>query len=93
LRAGSNIELTIRLIDGRSDELAVAHAMLSLYGYAPPRESIEKARAAALRLNPSAPYALHGDADCLMVDQALDWLDKAADCGSYELTYIVFRPD
>ena len=90
-------------------ELAVAHAMLSLYGYAPPRESIEKTRAAALkaieaderfyighsilgwaklwtgdvgdacksftealRLNPSAPYALHGDADCLMFAGRMD---------------------
>ncbi|MDH3622079.1 MAG: hypothetical protein OER91_14365, partial [Gammaproteobacteria bacterium] len=89
--------------------LAVAHAMYSLYGYAPPRESIEKARAAALRaieandelsighstlgwvrlwtgdqqggceafqralqLNPSAPYALHGDADCLMLAGRMD---------------------
>jgi TolB-like protein len=89
--------------------LAAAHAMHSLYGYAPPRESIEKARAAALqaieaddkfyigystlgwvrlwtgelddacasfrealRLNPSAPYALHGDADCLMLDGKMD---------------------
>ena len=84
--------------------LAVAHAMHALHGFAPPRESIEKARAAALqalesddqsyighstigwvrlwtgdldgacesfdealRLNPSAPYALHGNADCLML--------------------------
>jgi TolB-like protein/tetratricopeptide (TPR) repeat protein len=90
-------------------QLAAAHAMLSLYGYAPPRESIEKARIAsqkaieaddqfyighatlgwvrlwtgdmagacksfqeALRLNPSAPYALHGDADCLMLEGRMD---------------------
>jgi tetratricopeptide (TPR) repeat protein len=83
--------------------------MHSLYGYAPPRESIEKARVAALRaieaddrfyigystlgwvrlwtgdmdgacesfkealrLNPSAPYALHGDADCLMLAGRMD---------------------
>jgi TolB-like protein/DNA-binding winged helix-turn-helix (wHTH) protein len=89
--------------------LAAAHAMHSLYGYAPPRESIEKARVAALRaveaddrfyigystlgwvrlwtgdmdgacesfkealrLNPSAPYALHGDADCLMLAGRMD---------------------
>jgi tetratricopeptide (TPR) repeat protein len=26
----------------------------------------------ALRLNPSAPYALHGDADCLMLDGRMD---------------------
>lgn len=84
-------------------QLAAAYALSSMYGFAPPRESIEKARAAAqqalladpkfsighsalgwvrlwtgefgaacasfaeaLRLNPSAPYALHGEADCLM---------------------------
>ena len=89
--------------------LAVAHAMHALYGYAPPRESIEKARAAALKaiesddrfyigystlgwvrlwtgdlngacdsfdyalqLNRSAPYALHGDADCLMLEGRMD---------------------
>ena len=86
-------------------QLAAAHAMYSLHGFAPPRESIAKARTAslraieadgqfyighstlgwtrlwtgdlegactsftaALRLNPSAPYALHGDADCLMLN-------------------------
>jgi tetratricopeptide (TPR) repeat protein len=80
-----------------------------LHGFTPPRESIEKARVAALsaiaaeeqfyighsalgwtrlwtgdfdgacesfqdalRLNPSAPYALHGDADCLMLDGRMD---------------------
>jgi DNA-binding winged helix-turn-helix (wHTH) protein/TolB-like protein len=85
--------------------LAGAHAMKALVGLAPPRESIEIARAAALkaieaddqffsghsalgwaqlwtwnfesacdsfekalRLNPSAPDAIHGDADCLMLD-------------------------
>ena len=85
--------------------LAVAHAMYALHGFAPPRETIEKSRAAALqaiesdnkfyighstlgwvrlwtgdhegacesfrealRLNPSAPYALHGEADCMMLD-------------------------
>ena len=84
-------------------QLAVAHAMQALQGFAPPRQSIERSRAAALkaieaddqvaighsalgwgrmwsgdldgacesfeealRLNPSAPYAMHGDADCLM---------------------------
>jgi len=89
--------------------LAAAYAMESLYGYASPRESIEKARAAAskaiesddrfyighstlgwvrlwtgdldgacesfqeaLRLNPSAPYALHGDADCLMLEGRME---------------------
>ncbi len=90
-------------------QLAAAHAMYSLYGYAPPRESMAKAHAAslmaieadeqsyighsalgwgqlwtgdidnaclsfkeALRLNPSAPYALHGDADCLMFEGRMD---------------------
>ena len=89
--------------------LAAAHAMYSLYGYAPPGGSMVKANAAslqaiasddqsyighsslgwgqlwtgnidgacatfkeALRLNPSAPYALHGDADCLMLEGRMD---------------------
>ena len=89
--------------------LAAAHAMYALHGFAPPRETIEKSRAAALqalesdnkfyighsalgwvrlwtgdhegacesfkeaiRLNPSAPYALHGDADCLMLEGRLE---------------------
>lgn len=89
--------------------LAAAHAMYALHGFAPPRESIENARAAALqainadnqfyighstlgwvrlwtgdfegacesfeealRLNPSAPYALHGDADCLMLEGRME---------------------
>jgi len=84
-------------------QLAAAYALYSMFGFAPPHESIEKARVAALqalasdesfyigysalgwvrlwtgeigracasfaealRLNPSAPFALHGDADCLM---------------------------
>ncbi len=90
-------------------QLAVARIIQSLYGLTPPRESLEKARAAALRaraadpgfyigystlgmvqlwardfekaresfaealrLNPSAPYALHGDADCLMLEGRWD---------------------
>jgi TolB-like protein/DNA-binding winged helix-turn-helix (wHTH) protein/Tfp pilus assembly protein PilF len=90
-------------------QLAAAHAMEALFGFAVPRESIEKARIAALRaieaddkmsigyadlgyvklwtgdidgacesiqealrLNPSEPYALHGDADCLMLDGRVD---------------------
>lgn len=89
--------------------LAVAHAMYALQGFAPPRESIEKARLAAskaieaddqfyighstlgwvrlwtgdldgacesfeeaLRLNPSAPYAMHGEADCLLLEGRMD---------------------
>ena len=89
--------------------LGAAHAMQGLYGFAPPRESIEKAHAAALRAievdsenyigfsalgwisfwtgdfdgacesfrealnhNPSDPYALHGDADCLMFAGRMD---------------------
>jgi TolB-like protein/DNA-binding winged helix-turn-helix (wHTH) protein len=89
--------------------LAAAHAMEALVGLAPPRDSIEIARAAALkaieadeqfysghsalgwarmwtgdidgacesfeealRLNPSAPDAIHGDADCLMFDGRTD---------------------
>jgi TolB-like protein/DNA-binding winged helix-turn-helix (wHTH) protein len=89
--------------------LAVAHAMQGLRGFAPPRESIEQARAAALRaievdsesyighssigwvrlwtgdlirgceslkealrLNPSDPYVIHGDADCLMLAGHMD---------------------
>lgn len=106
LRKAVDIESGFALAWG---QLAVAHAMLGLYGYAPPRESIEKARAAALqaieaddrfyighstlgwarlwtgdvaggcesfqealRLNPSAPYAIHGDADCLMLEGQMD---------------------
>ena len=90
-------------------QLAAARIIQSVYGFAPPRESIEKARAAAqqalaadpgfyighsalgmvrlwardferacesfaeaLRLNPSAIYALHGDADCLMLEGRWD---------------------
>jgi len=90
-------------------QLAVAHAMHALFGFAEPRESIKEWRAAALkaieaddqvaighsalgwarmytgdfdgacksfaealRLNPSAPYAMHGDADCLMLDGRMD---------------------
>jgi tetratricopeptide (TPR) repeat protein len=86
-------------------QLAAAHAMQGLFGFAHPRESIEKCRVAslkaieadeqisighaglgwvqlwtgeldgacesfkeALRLNPSAPFVLHGTADCLMLD-------------------------
>ena len=89
--------------------LAAAHAMHALHGFSPPREAIEKARAAALqaiksddqsyigysalgwvrlwtgdidgacdsfkealRLNPSAPYAMHGDADCLMLEGRME---------------------
>ena len=90
-------------------QLAVAHMMYALQGFAPPRESSEKARTAALqaieaddqvaighsvlgwvrlwtgdldracesfeqalRLNPSAPYAMHGDADCLMLEGRME---------------------
>ena len=90
-------------------QLAAAHAIHSLFGFAEPRESIEKWQAAALkaieaddqvaighsalgwarmytwdfdgacesfanalRLDPSAPYAMHGDADCLMLDGRMD---------------------
>jgi DNA-binding winged helix-turn-helix (wHTH) protein/TolB-like protein len=90
-------------------QLATAHAMRGMFGYAHPRESLEKARAAslktieadnrlsmghsglgysqlwtgefddgcesfqeALRLNPSAPFAMHGEADCLMLDGRME---------------------
>ena len=90
-------------------QLAAGYAMEALFGFAPPRASIEKARAAslkaieadeqlsighsalgwvqlwtgeldgacesfeeALRLNPSAPFALHGDSDCLMLAGRMD---------------------
>jgi len=86
-------------------QLAVAHAMHALFGFADPRQSIEAWQAAALKaieaddrvaighsalgwarmwtgdfdgacksfaealqLDPSAPYAMHGDADCLMLN-------------------------
>ena len=89
--------------------LAAAYVMQGLRGIAPPRESIEQARAAALRaievdsesyighssigwirlwtgdlnracesfeealrLNPSDPYVIHGDADCLMLAGHMD---------------------
>lgn len=102
----ANIEPGFALAWG---QLAVAHTMYALQGFAPPRESIEKARAAALqaieadgrvaighsilgwvrlwtgdfdracesfeealRLNPSAPYAMHGDADCLMLEGRME---------------------
>jgi DNA-binding winged helix-turn-helix (wHTH) protein/TolB-like protein/Tfp pilus assembly protein PilF len=89
--------------------LAVAYAVQGMQGFAPPRESIEQARSAALRaievdsesyvghfsiglvrlwtgdlnracesfkealrLNPSDPYAIHGDADCLMFAGQMD---------------------
>ena len=90
-------------------QLAAANMLLGLYGYAPPNDCAERARAAALkaieaddrfyigysmlgwvhawtgdlnggcaslqtalRLNPSAPYAIHGEADCLMLDGRMD---------------------
>jgi TolB-like protein/DNA-binding winged helix-turn-helix (wHTH) protein/Tfp pilus assembly protein PilF len=89
--------------------LAVAYAVQGMQGFAPPRESIEQARSAALRaievdsesyvghssigwvrlwtgdlnrgceslkealrLNPSDPYVIHGDADCLMFAGHID---------------------
>ena len=90
-------------------QLAAAHGIQGMFGFALPRESKEKLRAAALRaieaddqvaighaalgfarmytgdfdgacgsfaealrLNPSAPYAIHGDADCLMFNGHMD---------------------
>jgi len=90
-------------------QLSAAHAMHGMLGFALPRESKEKFRAAALqaieandqvsvghsglgfarmytgdfdgacesfvealRLNPSAPYAIHGDADCLLFDGRME---------------------
>lgn len=90
-------------------QLSFARIIQSVYGFTPPRESIEMARAAALRalaadpdffvgysafgavqlwalefeeacesfaealrLNPSAPFALHGEADCLMLEGRWD---------------------
>ena len=89
--------------------LAVAYAAQGMQGFAPPRESMEQARSAALRaievdsesyvghssigwvrlwtgdlnrgcesfkealrLNPSDPYVIHGDADCLMFAGHMD---------------------
>ena len=89
--------------------LAAAYGMQGMRGFAPPREAMEKWRAAALqaieaddqvaighsalgwarmwsgdfdgacesfeealRLNPSGPYAIHGDADCLMLAGHMD---------------------
>ncbi|MDH3806469.1 MAG: hypothetical protein OEU90_13490, partial [Gammaproteobacteria bacterium] len=90
-------------------QLGVAYAMQGYFGFAPPRDNIEIARAAvlraieadpkksighsglgwvrwwtrdfegacesfeeALRLNQSAPYAIHGDAHCLQFDGRAD---------------------
>ena len=90
-------------------QLATAHAMHALFGFAEPSESTEKWQAAALkaieaddkvaighsalgwarmytgdfdgacesfadalRLDPSAPHAMHGDADCLMLNGRMD---------------------
>ena len=90
-------------------QLAVAHGMHAMQGFAHPREAMEKWRAAALqaieandqvaighaalgwarmwsgnfdgacesfeealRLNPSDPYVIHGDADCLMFAGHMD---------------------
>jgi TolB-like protein/DNA-binding winged helix-turn-helix (wHTH) protein len=90
-------------------QLAAAHMLYGLVGYAPPHECAERARAAAskaieaddqsyvgysmlawvrawtgevqegcalsqeaLRLNPSDPYAIHGVADCLMLEGHMD---------------------
>ena len=89
--------------------LSVAHLIQGMQGFAPPREALEQARAAALRavevdsrspighasigwvglwtgdlergceslkealrLNTSAPYVIHGDADCLMFAGHMD---------------------
>ena len=90
-------------------QLALAHAMRAMQGFAHPREAMEKWRAAALqaieandqvaighsalgwarmwsgnfdgacesfeeaqRLNPSDPFVIHGDADCLMFAGHMD---------------------
>jgi TolB-like protein len=90
-------------------QLALAHAMEGMFGFAPPREAIEVTQASALQaveadgqfygghtalgwarlwkgdidgahemfkkallLNPSAPLAIHGEADCLMFDGRID---------------------
>ncbi len=90
-------------------QLALAHAMQGMQGFAHPREAMEKWRAAAmqaieandqvaighaalgwagmwsgdlddacesfeesLRINPSDPFAIHGDADCLMFAGRMD---------------------
>ena len=89
--------------------LVTANMLLGLYGYIPPSESIERARAAALkaieadersyigysalgwvrawsgdfaggcesieqalRLNPSDPLTIHGDADCMLLDGRME---------------------
>ena len=89
--------------------LSLAHLIQGMQGFAPPREALEQARAAALRavevdsrspighasigwiglwtgdlergceslkealrLNPSASYVIHGDADCLMFAGHMD---------------------
>lgn len=106
LRKAAEIEPRFALAWG---QLAAANMLVGLVGYAPPHESAERARAAALkaieaddrfyigysmlawvrawtgeveagcaafkealRLNPSDPYAIHGAADCLMLDGRMD---------------------
>ena len=102
----ANIEPGFALAWGH---LAVAYAVQGMQGFAPPRETIEQARSAALRaievdresyvghfsiglvrlwtgdlnrgceslkealrINPSAPFVIHGDADCLMFAGRMD---------------------
>jgi TolB-like protein len=102
LRTATEIEPRFDLAWGN---LAVTHFLQALFGFTPPRESMEKAQLAAqhavrvgnrssfglsvlgwtylcnqdfpgackttreaLRINPSDPYAIHGDADCLLYE-------------------------
>jgi TolB-like protein/DNA-binding winged helix-turn-helix (wHTH) protein/tetratricopeptide (TPR) repeat protein len=55
------------------DQVAIGHAGLGFARmYTGDFDSACESIAEALRLNPSAPYAIHGDADCLMFDGRMD---------------------
>ena len=55
------------------DQVAIGHAGLGFARmYTGDFDSACASIAKALRLNPSAPYAIHGDADCLMFDGRMD---------------------
>jgi DNA-binding winged helix-turn-helix (wHTH) protein/TolB-like protein/tetratricopeptide (TPR) repeat protein len=55
------------------DQVAIGHAGLGFARmYTGDFDGACESIAEALRLNPSAPYAIHGDADCLMFDGRMD---------------------
>ena len=55
------------------DQVAIGHSALGWARmYTGDFDGACESFAQALRLNPSAPYAMHGDADCLMLDGRMD---------------------